>query len=93
MTDIKRLIETKIGEVTDAEIIGAIEPTWRKLQYIISREGSDGGARFTYNYFASLCAENIIETRFTQRCRKSTKVVQPEPMQTVIMHIIKVTNK
>lgn len=92
LDDLKRLVENKIGKATDTEIIEAVLPAWQKLIRIIAREGSDNGKRLADNYFACLCAENIIESRFTKSCEK-TVVDRSEPFQTVITHIIKVTNK
>ncbi len=92
MNDLKQLVESKLGTVTDSEIIEAVLPAFQKLIRIIAREGSENGKRLTNNYLACLCAENIIENRFTKSCEKSI-IDRSEPFQTVIAHVIKVTNK
>lgn len=92
MADLKGLVESKIGRATETEILEAVLPVWQKLIRIIAREGSGNGKRLTDNYFACLCAENIIESRFTKSCEK-TVIDRSEPFQTVITHIIKVTTE
>ena len=92
MENLKDLIENKIGTATDAEIIEAVLPAFQKLIRIIANEGTDEGKRVSNNYFACLCSENIIESRFSKSCEKSA-FERSEPFQTVITHIIKVTNK
>ena len=92
MNDLKQLVESNLGTVTDLEIIEAVLPAFQKLIRIIAREGSDDGKRLTNNYFACLCAEIIILNRFAKSCEKST-IDRSEPFQTVITHVIKVTNK
>lgn len=68
MDDLKRLVESRIGPVTDKEIVQEVLPAFQKLVRIIKREGTDNGQRLTNKYFCCLCSEKIFEKRFTKKC-------------------------
>ncbi len=71
MDDVKALAEKYLGVPITQEIyVKKLETVSQKLQWIISREGDDNGARLNPDYKAQLIAEAIRSDNFAYRCVK-----------------------
>lgn len=73
MQDLKQLVSSEIGIVSDDEIISALPVATAKLNRIIRREGDADGKRFEASYLAQLIAEYISVARFADEIEKINK--------------------